>query len=141
MWFGTDMNIVCDRGEGGFSLLEVLVALAIMALSLGAIYQVAGGSTRGVQMAEVRTQAVTLALSLLDSRTVVPAGGFSEQGVSGDLLWQMQAIPYPTGHEAAPGWPLYQVEVIVSWGAGGDSRQMRLATLLPERNAAVANIR
>lgn len=125
----------------GFSLLEVLVALSIMAFSLAALYHAAGGGVRGVGESEARTRALALAVSLLDSRTTVPAGGGEETGEAAGLRWRLSALPYATGREAAPGWPLYRVEAAVSWREGAGERELRLASLLPERRAAVARMR
>lgn len=88
------------KSQSGFSLLEVIVAMSIMAFSLGALYYAVGSGVRGSQEAAQRTRATMLALSLLDSRSVVEAGGFDEQGEdSGGMRWRMRATPYPTGHD------------------------------------------
>ncbi|NMG65136.1 prepilin-type N-terminal cleavage/methylation domain-containing protein [Azoarcus indigens] len=121
----------------GFSLMEVLVALAIMAFSLAALYHAAGGSVRGVHTGETRTRALALALSLLDSRSTIPAGGLDESGSDAGLRWHLSARPYPTGHEASPGWPLYRVEAAVAWGEGRRGQALSLVSLLPERRAAL----
>lgn len=128
--------------QAGFSLLEVIVALAIMAFSLGALYHAAGGSMRGTQEAELRTRATALALSLLDSRSTIPAGGVMEHGVAGGgMRWALSSTPFPTGLEASPGWPLYQVEVQVGWGEGDRRHELRLTSLLPERAQVIAEAR
>lgn len=121
----------------GFSLLEVLVALSIMAFSLAALYHAAGGGVRGVGESEARTRALALALSVLDSRTTVPPGGGDDAGEAAGLRWRLTARPYATGREAAPGWPLYRVEAVVYWREGAGERELRLTSLLPERAAAV----
>lgn len=120
--------------QRGFSLLEVLVALAIMAMSLGALYHAAGGSVRGVQVSERRAEAALLAAALLDSRDTIPPGGLQESGAQGDRFsWVLTATPFPTGHEADPGWPLYRVLAVVAWEEGGERVEFALASLLPER--------
>lgn len=126
-------------GIGGFSLLEVLVALSIMALSLGALYQAAGGGVRGVQEADQRTRALMLAQSLLDAHSVVPAGGVDEAGEEAGFRWRLTALPFPTGQEQAPGWPLYRIEAVVAWGADGRNKEVRLASLLPERSSVAVS--
>lgn len=115
----------------GFSLLEVLVATSIMALSLGVLYQAAGGSVRNVQRADQRTQALLLAQSLLDAHDTVPADGLRAGGTEGGLRWQLSSAPYPTAFEQAPGWPLHLVRVTVGWGDGGVGNTIDLSTLLP----------
>ena len=125
----------------GFSLLEVLVALSIMAFSLAALYHAAGGGARGVGESEARTRALALASSLLDAHATVPPGGTEESGEDAGLRWRLSTRPHPTGREAAPGWPLYRVEAVVSWGEGAAAREVRLASLLPERRTAVARAR
>ncbi|HAN69406.1 MAG TPA: general secretion pathway protein GspI, partial [Halieaceae bacterium] len=40
------------RKEGGFSLIEMIVAIVILALSLGMLYQAAAGATRNVRIDE-----------------------------------------------------------------------------------------
>ena len=52
------------RRCGGFSLLEMVVAIAILALALAALYQAAGGATRNVRSDEKYAYGVELARSL-----------------------------------------------------------------------------
>lgn len=116
-------------GVRGFSLLEVLVAISILALALGALYQAAGGSVRNVQRADERSRALLLAQSLLDAHDSVPRAGLALHGTEAGLDWQLQSRPYPTAHEQRPGWPLHELSVSVSWGRAGHGLQLR--TLLP----------
>ncbi|AUN95757.1 type IV pilus modification PilV family protein [Pseudazoarcus pumilus] len=121
------------RGQRGFSLIEVVVAFAILALSLGALYQSAGGSVRGMQEVERRSAAVLLARSLLELHDTVPEGGFVRDGRSeSGGYWRISA----TRDLSAAGddmWPLYHVEVEV-WDADARAAPVfRVATLRPER--------
>lgn len=119
--------------QSGFSLLEVLVAFVIMALSLGVLYQAAGGSTRAVVAAEEVTRATILAESLLALHAAVPANGLKESGTTADgMSWSLTAERY-TGHGDDPaGWPLYRIEANVAWGEGS-GRSLALVSLVPER--------
>ena len=49
----------------GFSLLEMLVAMSILAMSLGALYQAVSGATRNVRSDERYAYAIELARSLI----------------------------------------------------------------------------
>jgi general secretion pathway protein I len=120
--------------ERGLSLLEMLVALVIMALSLGMLYQATGGAVRSVEGTELQQRAALLARSLLNRRDSVPPGGWSERGQSGALAWRIDSAPYATGITGprAPG--LHQVQVRVEWQDRGGARQLAVDTLLPQAN-------
>lgn len=122
-----------DGSQHGFSLLELLVAFVIMAMSLTMLYKASGSSARATGVAERQQGAVMLAESLLSVRDGVPPDGWRDQGESAGYQWTLRSAPFVTS-QTGPNIPrLHEIEVLVSWTDGLTPRQLALATLLPER--------
>ncbi len=124
-------------GSAGFSLLEVLVALAAMSLSLAALYQAVAGVVRSVDESGRRAHAVVLAESLLAVHETVPRGGVDERGSSrsgaATFAWRLAAAPVERDAARPEDWPLYRTEVWVRWRAGRAERTLHLVTLKLEQ--------
>lgn len=121
------------RSQTGFSLLEVLVAFAIMAMALGLIYRISGGSVRNVGDLEARQRAAVLAESLLSMRDVVPPQGLNLAGTSGIYGWAVRSQPYVGGVNDPSTVPLHQVFIDIAWGQTPPVHHLSLVTLLPQR--------
>lgn len=65
------------RRDDGFSLIEVLVALTVLALVLGTAWRLLGDGLNGIRQAEARAAAVAIAEAQL---TALAASGISEAG-------------------------------------------------------------
>lgn len=116
----------------GFSLLELLVAFAIMAISLSLLYRMAGGSARNVSDAAQRQQAAWLAESLLARRASVYSDGWNEEGESAGLSWRVHSTPHDSGRNTPLAIPLHRIKVTVAWTAGTRPGQFELTTLRPQ---------
>lgn len=117
--------------HSGFSLLEMVVAVAILGLSVGMLYQSAGGSVRSVSTSEDYAYAVTMARSLLAQYSSVPPAGVSTSAETHDgYRWQVrtEAIANPNGEPV-----LYAIEATISWGNRFSPREYVLSSIVPVR--------
>ena len=121
------------RSQRGFSLLELLVAFVILALSLGALYRASGGNVRNLQQSEQHQRAAALAESLLSLRDTVPAAGWEQSGTSAGYAWQIRSSPYPTQVASLSAPRLHQVLITIAWGSATAAKQIDVVTLLPEQ--------
>ena len=123
------------RRRHGFTLLEVLVALAISALGVGALVEAASGGLTHVVVATQYLTALHHAQSHLASVGVETALAAGEQdGDDGDgYHWRIKITPVLAGARAADvgrALPsLYAVEVAVRWRRGLVARTVALDTL------------
>lgn len=118
----------------GFSLLELLVALSIMALSLAMLYRSMGSSARQAGQMDVQQRAVLLAQSLLASRDAVTGSGWNQEGEDGGYVWRVRSTPYATPASATPDTVrLHEVHLTVEHADDVRPLLLELVTLLPER--------
>ena len=80
----------------GFSLLEILVAFAIMAIALGMLYRVMGNNARQTGQLTSQERAMTLAQSLLAAYQIVPPEGIRATGETAGYSWAAESTPYAT---------------------------------------------
>jgi general secretion pathway protein I len=123
------VNCCPKTNQKGFSLLEVLVAFSIMAISLGFIYKAMGSSARNAGDLVLQQQATMVAESLLLSKDSVSAKGWNESGTSGAFSWRVSSQPANSPESV----PLHQVQVNISWPDGPRYRAFEVKTLLPQR--------
>ncbi len=119
------------RSRNGFTLIETLVAMVILAMTLGALYQATAGATRNVRIDEHYNYAILLAESLLAEHRRLPAGGVSDSGEVQGYQWRVTSSARTDEDEQLPGLELHQLEVEVIWDDGGDERDILLTTVLP----------
>ena len=119
--------------SAGFTLLEVVVALAIMAIALGVLYRAVGGGVRTVGDLSAYSRAVAIGESVLQMRDSVPAEGWNEAGQWEGFRWSVASAPYEPG--SGEGVPLHRVQVDVAWSDGLRDRSFSLVSLRPEQAA------
>lgn len=120
----------------GFSLLELVVAMAILSIALGVLYRSVGGSVRAVGDLSAYSRAVALGESLLQSRDAVPAEGWNESGQWQGYRWAVASSPYEPASGPMPA--LHRVQVDVFWNDGLRDKNFSLVTLRPQQVARPA---
>ena len=123
----------------GFSLLEVLVAFSILALSLAVLMRIFSGSLNNATVARDQSAAIQIAQSLLAAAGTDSALVEGEQrGTHGEQFrWLLQVSPVEAetaGGTATGGQvpaELWELSAQVTWGGsrGERERAVRLATL------------
>ncbi len=145
-WTGSqDGSRSANRGPrrgvaAGFTLLEVIVALAILAVALAALMQSFSTGLRGARAAERQTIATLLAESRLAAVGVEMPLEAGESGgeIDHGYRWRATVRPYlEPGLEAEgqAGMAAYEIAVTVSWEAadGGGSVTLETLRLAPRR--------
>lgn len=110
----------------GFTLLEVIAAIAILALSAAILMKVLGASMTLTRKAAARTQAVAWAQSLLDSAFVMqpPVPGVTQGRFDKTYRWRLTVQPWQPLHtqashvatETGNSLQLYKLNLAVTWG-------------------------
>ena len=112
----------------GFTLLEVLVALTILAVAIVACMQLSSQGLRLLHLSDDYQQAVILADRVARAADVVAEG--VDAGQEGRFQWERRVRLVPVPEELTPGagpqLRLYALMVAVRWGRG---RALELASL------------
>lgn len=128
--------------QQGFSLLEILIAFSILALSLSILLKIFSVGVTTTSIAEEYTAAVQIAESLM-ARTGVetPLQAGESSGLENEKYdWQVTVSPFEFNPENADinalNAVLFKVRVTVTWGdedanidVDTDKRQIQLVTL------------
>ncbi|OLC18064.1 MAG: hypothetical protein AUH29_00050 [Candidatus Rokubacteria bacterium 13_1_40CM_69_27] len=115
------------RGDSGFTLLEVLVALAILGLAVVTTIQAFAQGLRLLKLSGDHQQAMLLA-DLKVREVVTPEEG-REEHEEGRFRWERttKLVPAPelTPLAGPPRWYIYEIVVRVSWD---ERRQVEITT-------------
>jgi general secretion pathway protein I len=118
-----------SKGEAGFTLLETLTALAILAIALVSLFQAQSNGLRAAAAAADYAEARLLGQALL-ADAVHGWGGppRSRRGSEGRFNWSIDMAPElaPWAALKSDSWRLYRVRATVAWGPG---RRVELLTL------------
>jgi prepilin-type N-terminal cleavage/methylation domain-containing protein len=117
-----------SRVESGFTLLEVLIALAILGTAVVVSIQGVSQGLRLLKAAGDQQEAITVA-DQKAREVLVPTEGM-ETGSAGRFSWQRTArvleTPELTPANAAQKWRVFQISVVVTWDG---ERRLEVSTL------------
>jgi general secretion pathway protein I len=122
--------------EAGFTLLEVVVAVAIAAMALVGLFQAASAGLFAVDTAarvEVAVQRAQSHLAAL-GRSAELVQGESTDDDGGGYRWRLRVRPVttrqalPTDGNTAASTTLFEVEVAISWPGRNGDRSVVLKT-------------
>jgi len=123
--------------RSGFTLVEIIVALAILALSLNVILPAISDALWRTGEAEAQAEAASLARSLLAQAGSALAlkGGAAAGQFDNGFRWQLQVTPYGSADQAVPA-RAYRVVAEVIWGDPPHEHSVALSTLRLGANGA-----
>lgn len=127
-----------DRSRG-FTLLELLLAFVVFALSFATVMEILSGSMRNTVRARHYSEAALTAQSLMDQVGLeIPLEeGTALQGDAGNYRWELEIYNYAqTGENPASielaeltNITLLQVDLVVSWGMSPREQSRRFSTI------------
>jgi general secretion pathway protein I len=130
--------------DNGFTLLEVLVALVIVALALVVMFRAGGGGLVAANTASRYGEAVQRAQSHLAAvgHDVALLQGESEGDDGGGFRWRLRISPIASRQAVSGGsasaTTLFDIDVAISWRSASGERSVilrtrRLGTTAPEQ--------
>ena len=127
------------RSSAGFTLLEVMLAFVIFALSFATVLEIMAGSMRSVRRANDDTEVALFAQSIIDlvgTEIPIEEGEYSGTGMD-RYQWQLGIYIYDSVEEDVAtlelaemsGIELYKIVLDVDWDTGRNQRELQFNTI------------
>lgn len=124
--------------QRGFTLIEIMVAFAILAMGLTLLLGTMSGATRQLREGGEAGVAALHAQALLAEHASLPGQAMRASGEldGGRYRWQLQSAPWQapaTEASAAPVDPaaprLLRLQLDIAWGDGGPRQRLQVSSL------------
>jgi general secretion pathway protein I len=121
------------RGHKGFTLLETLVAISILAISLVVILQLFSGGLKSSKLSDEYTRGIFHAREKMDE--ILLAGALTEGVIGGEFddgfRWKAEALPLNIQEAKDVTLPVraFNIKVDVMWDAGGQEKRFAISAI------------
>lgn len=107
--------------QRGFSLVEVLCAVAVAASAIAVLTSGVGGSIRGASKLDQHLGARLILQSILEDELAAGETAPAQRsGESGPYRWSLDIAPVAAPAELPAPYRMYQLTASVAWGKGGE---------------------
>lgn len=122
-----------DARQRGYSLVEVLVAFAIVALALTVLLRIFSAGVRNTAVSAEYAHAALVAESRLASADIGPRAAAVTAGTEDEKYHWTTSIrpylPYPDYTSPVRGLAAYEIHVSVAWPGERGERRIELGTI------------
>ena len=130
----TETGMASSGLDRGFTLIETLVAVSILAISLVVLMQLFSGGLKSSRLSDEYTVGIFHAREKMDE--ILLAGELTEGVINGEFddgfRWKAEAVQIDTNKEAKDvRLPLraFNIRVAVTWDAGGREKEFAVSAV------------
>lgn len=121
-------SFTTDRTAGGFTLVEIVVSLAILSVTIVAVFGALRMCSRAAYHARMLTKSVLLAESLIVEKRISENTAYeTTEGQDGSYRWTVQVAPTPVESLGA-------IVVRVQWAEQQRPQQYELVSMIQMRS-------
>jgi general secretion pathway protein I len=121
-----------SKVASGFALIEILVAISILAISLVVIFQLFSGGLKSRQLSQKYARGVFYAREKMAETLVIPelSEGESQGEFEDDYRWQSSVTRIvPENDEKDPPVDLMKIHVRITWREGEKEKSFSIDTM------------